>query len=66
MRVAIRLHAELSIRGGGMDGEGRSSGRVVESKGVILVEGILILSVRELAGLMDLKVYVVRVLLLIA
>mmetsp|Transcript_21882 Transcript_21882/g.46203 ORF Transcript_21882/g.46203 Transcript_21882/m.46203 type:complete len:246 (-) Transcript_21882:182-919(-) len=43
---------------GEMDDQGRSSGRVVESKSVILVEGILILSVKELVDLMDLKVYV--------
>jgi len=43
---------------GEVDGEGRSSGRVVESKNVILVEGILILSVKELVALMDLKVFV--------
>ena len=48
---------------GEVDEEGRSSGRVVESKGVILVEGILILSLslRELTNLMDLKVFVVRI-----
>jgi uridine kinase len=44
---------------GEADGEGRTSGRVVESKKVILVEGILILSIKELVGLMDLKVFVV-------
>mmetsp|Transcript_24781 Transcript_24781/g.49567 ORF Transcript_24781/g.49567 Transcript_24781/m.49567 type:complete len:244 (-) Transcript_24781:1010-1741(-) len=43
---------------GEVDGEGRSTGRVVESKRVILVEGILILSVQELVDLMDLKVFV--------
>ncbi|KAL7535204.1 hypothetical protein ACHAXR_006336 [Thalassiosira sp. AJA248-18] len=43
---------------GEVDDDGRSSGRVVESKNVILVEGILILSVKELTDLMDLKVYV--------
>ncbi|EED91695.1 predicted protein [Thalassiosira pseudonana CCMP1335] len=43
---------------GEVDSEGRNSGRVVESKRVILVEGILILSDRELVNLMDLKVFV--------
>ncbi|KAL7496448.1 hypothetical protein ACHAWT_008928 [Skeletonema menzelii] len=43
---------------GEVDGQGRSTGRVVESKRVILVEGILILSVQELVDLMDLKVFV--------
>ena len=45
---------------GEVDDEGRTTGRVVESKKVILVEGILILSVKELTSLMDLKVFVVR------
>ena len=45
---------------GEVDGEGRTSGRVVESKKIILVEGILILSISELTDLMDLKVFVVR------
>ena len=44
---------------GEVDGYGRSSGRVVQSKNVILVEGILILSIKELRDLMDLKVFVV-------
>jgi uridine kinase len=44
---------------GEVDVEGRTSGRVVESKKIILVEGILILSIKELVGLMDLKVFVV-------
>ena len=44
---------------GEVDEEGRTKGRVVESKKVILVEGILILSVKELTDLMDLKVFVV-------
>eukprot|EP00571_Detonula_confervacea_P016853 CAMPEP_0172299372 /NCGR_PEP_ID=MMETSP1058-20130122/1718_1 /TAXON_ID=83371 /ORGANISM="Detonula confervacea, Strain CCMP 353" /LENGTH=246 /DNA_ID=CAMNT_0013008819 /DNA_START=24 /DNA_END=764 /DNA_ORIENTATION=+ len=43
---------------GEVDDEGRSTGRVVESMNVILVEGILILGVKELANLMDLKVFV--------
>mmetsp|Transcript_12360 Transcript_12360/g.30220 ORF Transcript_12360/g.30220 Transcript_12360/m.30220 type:complete len:244 (-) Transcript_12360:1194-1925(-) len=43
---------------GEVDDEGRTTGRVVESKKVILVEGILILSIKELTGLMDLKVFV--------
>ncbi|KAL7514442.1 hypothetical protein ACHAXN_011884, partial [Cyclotella atomus] len=43
---------------GEVDVEGRTSGRVVESKKIILVEGILILSIKELVGLMDLKVFV--------
>lgn len=42
------------------DALGRKGGRVVESKQVILVEGILILSIRGLVNLMDLKVFVVR------
>ena len=46
---------------GEVDDEGRTTGRTVESKKVILVEGILILSVKELTDLMDLKVYVVCV-----
>lgn len=44
---------------GEVDQFGRKEGRVVESKRVILVEGILILSIRGLVKLMDLKVYVV-------
>lgn len=44
---------------GEVDEEGRTKGRVVERKKVILVEGILILSVKELTDLMDLKVFVV-------
>jgi uridine kinase len=43
---------------GEVDGEGRRTGRLVKSKRVILVEGILILSVQELVDLMDLKVFV--------
>ncbi|KAL3789921.1 hypothetical protein HJC23_010606 [Cyclotella cryptica] len=43
---------------GEIDNEGRCTGRVVESKKIILVEGILILSIRELVNMMDLKVYV--------
>ncbi|KAL9188189.1 hypothetical protein ACHAXT_006567 [Thalassiosira profunda] len=43
---------------GEVDGEGRTSGRVVEPKRVILVEGILILSVKKLTDMMHLKVYV--------
>jgi uridine kinase len=39
---------------------GRKGGRIVESKRVILVEGILILSISGLVKLMDLKVFVVR------
>lgn len=48
---------------GEVDSEGRTSGRVVISQKIILVEGILILSIKELVGLMDLKVFVVRALL---
>ena len=43
---------------GEVDGEGRTTGRLIESKRVILVEGILILSVQDLVQLMDLKVFV--------
>ena len=44
---------------GEVDDEGRSTGRIVESKRVILVEGILIFSVKALVDLMDLKIFVV-------
>ena len=44
---------------GEVDDEGQSTGRVVESKPIILVEGILIFSVKALAQLMDLKIFVV-------
>lgn len=44
---------------GEVDSDGRTSGRVVESKQIILVEGILILSIQGLVDLMDLKVFVV-------
>ncbi|EJK45068.1 hypothetical protein THAOC_36337 [Thalassiosira oceanica] len=43
---------------GEVDGDGRSTGRKVESARVVLVEGILILQNQELVNLMDLKVYV--------
>jgi len=43
---------------GEVDGEGRSTGRHVESRRVILVEGILILDNKELVDLLDLKVYI--------
>jgi len=43
---------------GEVDGDGRSTGRNVESARVVLVEGILILQNQELANLMDLKVFV--------
>ncbi|KAL7465714.1 hypothetical protein ACHAXS_006118 [Conticribra weissflogii] len=46
---------------GEVDPKGRSRGRVVcmsDEKRIILVEGILILSVKELADMMDLKVFV--------
>ena len=49
----------LRYQEGEVDDNGRTSGRVVESKDIILVEGILILGVKELVNLMDLKVYVV-------
>ena len=45
---------------GEVDGEGRTSGRIATSQKIILVEGILILSIKELIDLMDLKVFVVR------
>ncbi len=45
---------------GEVDALGRKGGRVVESKQVILVEGILILSISGLVKMMDLKVFVVR------
>ncbi len=45
---------------GEIDDLGRNRGRTVESKRVILVEGILILSISGLVKLMDLKVFVVR------
>ena len=41
------------------DDDGSTSGRKVECKRIILVEGILILTVKELVDLMDLKVFVV-------
>lgn len=44
---------------GEADDEGRTSGRLVESNKIILLEGILILSIPELCNLMDLKVFVV-------
>ena len=44
---------------GEVDDEGRSTGRIVESKRVILVEGILIFSVKALVDLMHLKIFVV-------
>ncbi len=44
---------------GEIDDEGRSTGRIVESKRIILVEGILIFSVKALVQLMDLKIFVV-------
>lgn len=43
---------------GEIDALGNSTGRTVGPKRVILIEGILILSVPELADLMDLKVFV--------
>ena len=43
---------------GEVDGDGRSTGRKVESARVVLVEGILILQNQELFNLMDLKVFV--------
>ena len=49
----------LRYQEGEVDDNGRTSGRVVESTDIILVEGILILGVQELVNLMDLKVYVV-------
>jgi uridine kinase len=51
---------------GEIDNEGRTTGRVVESKKIILVEGILILSIRELVNIMDLKVFVVRILSIVS
>ena len=57
-RYDFKRHCRF--KDGEIDDEGRSSGRVVDSKKVVLVEGILILSVRELTNLMDLKVFVVR------
>lgn len=45
---------------GEIDDEGRITGRIVDSKKVILIEWILILSTKELTDLMDLKVFVVR------
>ena len=45
---------------GEIDSEGRTSGRVIEAKKILLVEGILILSIKELVDLMDVKVFVVR------
>ena len=44
---------------GEVDDEGRSTGRIVESKRIVLVEGILIFSVKALVDLMDLKIFVV-------
>ena len=44
---------------GEADDEGRTSGRLVETNKIILLEGILILSIPELCDLMDLKVFVV-------
>ena len=44
---------------GEIDDEGRSTGRIVESERIILVEGILIFSVKALVRLMDLKIFVV-------
>ena len=43
---------------GEVDCEGRTSGRVVVPKKIIIVEGILILGIQELVDLMDLKVFV--------
>lgn len=55
-RYDFKRHCRF--KDGEVDDEGRSSGRVVDSKKVILVEGILILSVKKLTNLMDLKVFV--------